>query len=80
MSEPPQKSSPSDPAATRGPAARSPASRAATGVLPPGRRRLVHALAIGTWASGAVWLIFDYFIRCSASSVSRVRIPSSAGG
>ncbi len=64
MSEPPQKSSPSDPAAQRGPAAaRSPASRAATGVLPPGRRRLVHALAIGTWASGAVWLIFDYFIR-----------------
>jgi len=34
-----------------------------TGVLPPGRRRLLHALAIGTWVTGGVWLIFHYFIR-----------------
>ena len=36
---------------------------AGTGVLPPGRRRLLHTLAIGTWVTGGVWVIFDYFIR-----------------
>jgi hypothetical protein len=36
---------------------------AVTGVLPPGRLRLLHVLALGTWISGGVWLIFDYFVR-----------------
>lgn len=34
-----------------------------TGVLPVGRRRLLHGLAIGTWLTGAVWLVFHYFVR-----------------
>ncbi|NBR18198.1 MAG: hypothetical protein EBT81_10105, partial [Gammaproteobacteria bacterium] len=34
-----------------------------TGVLPPGRRRLLHGVALGTWSTGAVWLVFHYFVR-----------------
>ena len=34
-----------------------------TGVLPPGRRRLLHSVAFGTWLTGAVWLVFHYFVR-----------------
>jgi hypothetical protein len=37
--------------------------RARTGALPVGRRRTLHALAIGTWVTGGIWLIFKYFVR-----------------
>ena len=45
--------------------ARSNAARAGlrTGALPTGRRRLLHLLAIGTWLTGGIWLVFHYFVR-----------------
>lgn len=33
------------------------------GTLPARRRRAVHWIAIGTWLTGAIWLIFKYFVR-----------------
>jgi hypothetical protein len=35
----------------------------ATGVLPVGRRRTLYGLALGTWITGCVWLLFYYFVR-----------------
>jgi len=34
-----------------------------TGVLPPGRRRLLYLIAAGTWITGATWLVLHYFVR-----------------
>ncbi|MCU0761146.1 MAG: hypothetical protein MUF07_18360 [Steroidobacteraceae bacterium] len=33
------------------------------GALPASRRRAVHWIATGTWVTGAVWLVFKYFVR-----------------
>lgn len=33
-----------------------------TARLPAGRRLLVNGVALGLWASGAVWLMFHYFL------------------
>jgi hypothetical protein len=38
-------------------------SRSRVGALPVTRRRGVHALAAGAWITGAVWLIYKYFVR-----------------
>ena len=38
-------------------------SKPRVGALPATRRRAVHWIAIGTWVTGAVWLVFKYFIR-----------------
>ena len=33
------------------------------GALPPARRRAVHVIGALVWVTGAVWLIFKYFVR-----------------
>jgi len=38
-------------------------SKSRVGALPATRRRAVHWISIGTWVTGAVWLVFKYFIR-----------------
>ena len=38
-------------------------SSISVGALPASRRRAVHWISIGTWVTGAVWLVFKYFVR-----------------
>ncbi len=33
------------------------------GSLPPSRRRAIHLVSAATWLTGAVWLLFHYFVR-----------------
>lgn len=33
------------------------------GSLPPSRRRAIHLVSAATWLTGAVWLVFHYFVR-----------------
>ncbi|MEZ5475509.1 MAG: hypothetical protein R3E72_10950 [Steroidobacteraceae bacterium] len=37
-------------------------SSARVGVLPKSRRRTLYVISMGTWVTGAVWLIYHYFV------------------
>lgn len=53
------RATPPDP--TTAPARDAPPARA--GSLPASRRRAIHLVSAGTWITGAVWLLFHYFVR-----------------